>query len=101
MRMRIALHEVGDGEETSVTDVAVVGRHTGNQSGFCHIALNIKCHGFAKGTITHMEMTNLTEGWSRLGIWAANSAIGVIIFRLLRECQFADDVFIAGKGFVE
>ena len=48
-----------------------------------------------------MEMTNLTEGWSILGIWAANSAIGVIIFRLLRECQLADDVCIAGKGFVE
>ena len=101
LRVLLTLHEVGDGEETSMTDVAVVGRHTGNQSGFCHIALNIKGHGFAKGAITHMEMTNPTEGWSRFGIRAADSAIGVIIFRLLRECQFADDVFIAGKGFVE
>ena len=36
-----------------------------------------------------------------MGIRVAYCAIGVIIFWLLRECQLADNVGIAGKGFVE
>ena len=62
LRVLRALHEVGDGEETAMTEVSVVGRHTSNQSGFCHIALDIIGHWFAKRTIAHMEVTNFTEG---------------------------------------
>jgi hypothetical protein len=62
LRVLLALHEIGDGEKTPMTEIAVVGRHTGNQSGFCHIALDIIGYRFAKGSITHMEVTDLTEG---------------------------------------
>ena len=57
----LALHEIGNGEETSMTDVAIVGRHTGNKSGFGHVAFDIIGYRFTKRSIAHMEMVYLTK----------------------------------------
>ena len=81
-----------------MTLIAVIGRDTGSQSGFSHIAFHLVGYGFTIRAIEHSELSDLAEvGW---GDGAIDGAIGEVVFRFVGECQLVGEVGVTSEGFI-
>ena len=98
LRVLLAFDEIGQGEETSMTLVAIVGNNARSQTGLDDIALELAGNRLAVGAVKDGELCYGAEVGRGSGV--VGTAVGVVVVRLGRQGQLAREIVLAREYLI-